>query len=97
MYVRLAPWLPPVTAGWVAGYVRYRPPATEAGAVNGQNATERISVLDSPPTTFELMKALATSVLNEHANDASCCVVRGSAWPCKRIVLAALGPYRHLT
>lgn len=65
--------------------------------MNGQHATERISVLDSLPVTLEVMRALATSVLNEHADDASFCVVRGSAWPCKRIALAALGPYRHLT
>lgn len=57
--------------------------------MNRQNATERISVLDSLPITLELLRALAISVLHEHAAAARLCVVCRSAWPCERVVLAS--------
>lgn len=53
-----------------------------------RKATEPIPVPDSLPATLELMRALATSVLNEHADDVGLCVVCGSGWPCERVVLA---------
>jgi hypothetical protein len=54
-----------------------------------QKAAEPIRVLDPLPVTLELMGALAVNVLGEHTDGAGLGVVRGSAWPCERVVLAA--------
>lgn len=60
--------------------------------MTSQTATEPIPVLDSLPVTLELMRALATDVLNKHTDEANLCVVCGSAWPCERVVLAEHNP-----
>jgi hypothetical protein len=36
----------------------------------------------------ELVCSIATTVLNEHVNDANLRAICGSAWPCERVLLA---------
>lgn len=67
---------------------RYHSVATKVMALTTEKATAPIPVPDPLPVVLELMRALATSVLGEHTNEADLCVVCGSAWPCKRVVLA---------
>lgn len=40
------------------------------------------------PPEMELLRAVATAVLNEHINDADLCAICGSTWPCERVLLA---------
>lgn len=52
------------------------------------NATGTATARDPLPVVFELMQALATSVLNEHTDKSGRYMVRGSTWSCKRVVVA---------
>jgi hypothetical protein len=51
-----------------------------------QQATEPVD--GSALSGLEALLSLAVTVLNGHTADAGLCVVRGSAWPRKRVVLA---------
>ena len=53
-----------------------------------QNTTGTISVRDPLPVVLKLMRTLATSVLEEHTDQAGLCVVYGSTCPCERVVVA---------
>jgi hypothetical protein len=53
-----------------------------------QNAPGLISIRDPLLIVLELMRTLATSVLDEHTDQAGLCVVYGSTCPCERVVVA---------
>jgi hypothetical protein len=57
--------------------------------VNGQNGPGVTPILDRASTTLAQLSALATKVLNEHTHDHGLCAICGSAWPCKRVKVAA--------
>lgn len=40
------------------------------------------------PVGLEALSSLAVRVLNKHTNQAGCCAVCGSAWPCEQASLA---------
>jgi hypothetical protein len=57
-----------------------------------QNAAGVIPVRDPLPVAFEPLGPLATSVLDEHTDQAGVCGVGlglARAWPCEPVVLAA--------
>lgn len=47
-----------------------------------------IAVVNCRPAAMDMVLSLATTVLNEHTDDAGVCAVCGSAWPCQSVVLA---------
>jgi hypothetical protein len=55
--------------------------------MTGQRDNTSIAVVDRTPAAMDKILSLATTVLNEHTDDAGVCA-SGSAWPCQSVVLA---------